>query len=99
VRLPEPLPAQVEAAAYYVVSESLANVVKHAGAGTARVHVERADGHALVEVGDDGGGGADPDGGSGLYGLRDRVETLAGLLEIESPRGRGTRIRARIPVA
>ncbi len=98
VRLPDRLPASVEAAAYYVVSEALANVVKHASAGAARVRVGRTDALALVEVDDDGTGGADPDLGSGLCGLRDRVETLAGRLDVESARGHGTRIRARLPV-
>ena len=99
VDLPDRLPTSVEAAVYYVVSESLANIVKHAGARTARVRVERVDGHALVEVADDGAGGADLDGGSGLCGLRDRVETLAGRLDIQSAADRGTRIRAELPVA
>jgi PAS domain S-box-containing protein len=96
--LPERLPEPVEAAAYYVVSEALANVVKHASARSARVRARAVPGLAVVEVEDDGAGGADLDGGSGLGGLRDRVEALAGLLEIESPIGRGTRVRARLPV-
>jgi PAS domain S-box-containing protein len=98
VRVGERLAPSVEAAAYYVVSESLANVVKHAGAGAAQVRVERRDGDALVEVADDGSGGADPDQGSGLCGLRDRVETLSGRLEVDSRPGRGTRIRALVPL-
>ncbi len=97
VALPERLPEPVEAAAYYVVSEALANVVKHAGADSVRVLAVRVNGYALVEVEDDGAGGADP-GGSGLGGLRDRVETLDGRLEIESSTGRGTLVRAEIPV-
>ncbi len=98
VHVDDPLPAPVEAAAYYVVSEALANVVKHARADAARVRVVRTNGHAVVDVSDDGEGGADPDHGSGLCGLRDRVETLNGHLEVESPCGRGTRIRADLPV-
>jgi signal transduction histidine kinase len=98
VAVDDPLPPPVEAAAYYVVSEALANVVKHARADAARVRVVRANGHALVDVSDDGEGGADPDHGSGLCGLRDRVETLNGRLVVESPSGRGTRIRAELPV-
>jgi signal transduction histidine kinase len=98
VRVDDPLPAPVEAAAYYVVSEALANVVKHARAEAARVRVLRTNGHALVDVSDDGAGGADLDQGSGLCGLRDRVETLNGRLVVESPSGRGTRIRAELPV-
>jgi PAS domain S-box-containing protein len=93
-RLPEP----VEAAAYYVVSEALANVVKHAHAGAAAVRVCHSHGAVLVEIEDDGVGGADLDAGSGLYGLRDRVETLDGRLEIVSSPGRGTRVRAELPV-
>jgi PAS domain S-box-containing protein len=99
MRLPEPLPDAVEAAAYYVVSEALANVVKHACAGEVRVRVERANGHAVVEVADDGAGGADPATGSGLRGLGDRVEALAGRLEVESSPGCGTLVRAELPVA
>jgi PAS domain S-box-containing protein len=98
VQLPEPLPEPVEAAAYYVVSEALANVVKHAGAQAATVRVTRMNGSARVEVHDDGAGGAEPDRGSGLWGLRDRVETLAGRLEIDSVAGTGTRVVAEIPV-
>jgi signal transduction histidine kinase len=62
------------------------------------VRAERLDGRVLIEVSDDGAGGADPDRGSGLWGLRDRVETLDGSLEIESAPGRGTLIRAGIPL-
>ncbi len=93
----ERLPAQVEAAAYYVVSESLANVAKYAGASRVDVSVFCQNGWALVEVADDGTGGADPGRGSGLLGLADRVEALAGNLDVESPAGSGTRVRARIP--
>ncbi len=93
------LPAQVEAAAYYVVSESLANVAKYAGASRVDVAVVCRDGWALVEVADDGAGGADPARGSGLLGLADRVEALSGNLDVESPEGAGTRVRARIPLA
>ena len=92
------LPAQVEAAAYYVVSESLANVAKYAGASRVDVAVVCRDGWAFVEVADDGAGGADPARGSGLLGLADRVEALSGNLDVESPEGAGTRVRARIPL-
>jgi signal transduction histidine kinase/PAS domain-containing protein len=98
VELSERLPEPVEAAAYYVVSEALANIVKHAGADAAAVRVARVDGAARVEVEDDGVGGAQLDGGSGLRGLRDRVETLAGRLEVTSPPGHGTLVLADIPV-
>ena len=97
VRLDERLPEPVEAAAYYVVAEALANVVKHARARAAQVRATQVDGSAVVEVADDGAGGADPEG-SGLCGLRDRVEALAGALEVDSARGRGTRVRAELPV-
>jgi signal transduction histidine kinase len=92
------LPAPVEAAAYYVVSEALANVTKYAQASSVKVTVERANGCALVEVADDGVGGADPDRGSGLRGLADRVASLNGKLAIDSPPGAGTRVRAEIPL-
>jgi signal transduction histidine kinase/PAS domain-containing protein len=98
VSLPERLPEPVEAAAYYVVSEALANVVKHARAGSAAVRVGWQNGCALVEVEDDGAGGAGLDGGSGLGGLRDRVETLDGRLVVESAPGRGTVVRAELPL-
>lgn len=92
------LPPQVEAAAYYVVSEALANVAKYAEASSVEVKVERMNGYALVEVSDDGVGGADPLRGSGLRGLADRVASLSGRLEVESPAGAGTRVRAEIPL-
>jgi signal transduction histidine kinase len=91
------LPEQVEVAAYYVVSEGLANVAKHAAATSARVDVTRADGRAVVEVVDDGAGGADTESGSGLRGLADRVEALGGRLRVWSPAGGGTRLRAELP--
>ncbi len=92
------LPAQVEAAAYYVVSEALANVTKYAQASSVKVTVEQVDGCAQVVVADDGVGGADPDRGSGLRGLADRVASLNGKLAIDSPPGAGTRVRAEIPL-
>jgi signal transduction histidine kinase len=93
----ERLPVQVEAAAYYVVSEALANVTKYAQATAVRVRVDRVDGNALVEIADDGVGGADSSRGSGLSGLADRVEALGGRLALVSPVGRGTVVRAEIP--
>jgi signal transduction histidine kinase len=92
------LPETVEAAAYFVVCEALTNVAKYAQASEARVRVERSDGHAQVEVVDDGVGGADASGGSGLRGLADRVEALGGRLEVTSPAGEGTAVRAELPV-
>ena len=92
------LPPPVEAAAYYVVSEALANITKYAGASAVKVSIGQVDGYALVEVADDGVGGADPTRGSGLSGLSDRVASLNGKLVIDSPPGAGTRIRAEIPL-
>ena len=94
----ERLPEAVEAAAYYVVAEALTNVAKYAQASAATVRVLRDDGYALVEVADDGVGGADPTTGSGLRGLADRVAALDGRLEVKSAAGAGTTIRAEIPV-
>ncbi len=94
----ERLPAPVEAAAFYVVSEALANVTKYAEATAASVRIATENGYAVVEVSDDGIGGADPKGGSGLRGLSDRVSALEGRLAIVSTPGAGTRIRAEIPV-
>ena len=95
----ERMPERVEVAAYFVVSEAIANVAKHAGASRAAVRVSRRDGRALIEVADDGAGGADPTAGSGLRGLDDRVAALDGRLEVESAPGMGTTIRAEIPCA
>jgi PAS domain S-box-containing protein len=93
----ERLPGPVEAAAYYVVSEALANVAKYAHASGVNVELARSNAHALIEVRDDGVGGATPDRGSGLRGLADRVEALGGRLELSSPVGEGTTLRAEIP--
>jgi signal transduction histidine kinase len=95
---PERLADEVEAAAYFVVSECLANVGKHAGASGATVSVRTEGGLLLVEVADDGSGGADVENGSGIQGLRDRVGALGGRLEIDSPEAAGTRVRATIPL-
>ena len=95
--LPRRLPDAVEVAAYYVASEALANVVKHSGAGSARVRADGTNGCAEIEVVDDGAGTADP-AGSGLRGLRDRVETLDGRLHVASAPGRGTTVRAELPL-
>jgi PAS domain S-box-containing protein len=93
----ERLPAPVEAAAYYVVAEALTNVAKYADASSVSIRVERLNGKAIVEVADDGVGGADAATGSGLRGLADRVEALDGRLHVSSPPGGGTQIRAEIP--
>jgi len=99
VDIPGRLPESHEVAAFYLVSESLTNVGKHAAASTAAVVVKRVNGQVLVEVRDDGIGGADTEQGSGLRGLADRVEALDGRLRIWSPAGKGTLIRAEIPCA
>jgi signal transduction histidine kinase len=95
---PERLSEPVEAAAFYVVSEALANVAKYASVNCARVDLARDDGVLVVEVSDDGVGGADADNGTGLRGLSDRVEALGGRLRVSSERGRGTTVRAELPV-
>jgi signal transduction histidine kinase len=91
------LPAPVEAAAYFLISEALANVAKHAGATHVDVTVTRIDARMEVDVDDDGVGGADPSHGSGLHGLADRLHALQGELIIESPPGGGTHLHAEIP--
>jgi signal transduction histidine kinase len=97
VDLEERVAEQLEVAAYYVISESLANIGKHAHATSATIDVARADGRLIVEIVDDGVGGADSEGGSGLRGLADRVEALDGQLRVWTPRGGGTRVRAEMP--
>jgi signal transduction histidine kinase len=97
VDLPERLPEPVELAAYFVISEALANVGKYAQATAVRLVVARRDGVAVIEVADDGVGGADDARGSGLRGLADRVESLGGRLEVVSPVGRGTVLTAELP--
>jgi signal transduction histidine kinase len=94
-RLPDP----VEAAAYFVVSECLANIGKHAQATSATVSVTASDGHLSVVVADDGVGGASLGNGSGIQGLADRVGALSGTLDVESPPGGGTRVVASIPLS
>jgi signal transduction histidine kinase len=92
-RLPEP----VEAAAYYLIAEALTNVTKYAQASEVRIRVASSEVGVVVEVADDGVGGAEPAAGSGLRGLADRVEALGGSLEVVSPAGAGTTLRAEIP--
>jgi signal transduction histidine kinase len=92
------LPPAVEAAIYYVVAESLTNVAKYAEASAAWVDVALTDSRVMVSVRDDGAGGADPAGGSGLRGLADRLAALDGKLAVESPVGDGTCIQAEIPI-
>jgi signal transduction histidine kinase len=97
VKLDGRLQDRLEVVAYYVVSESLANIAKHARATSATVDVARANGHIVVEIVDDGIGGADTERGSGLRGLADRVEALGGRLRVWTPHGGGTRVKAEIP--
>jgi signal transduction histidine kinase len=90
--------AEIEASAYFVVAEALTNVVKHSHAKSAEVRATVDDGSLIVEVQDDGIGGADA-GGHGLVGMNDRVTALGGHLEIESPAGGGTRLSATLPLS
>jgi signal transduction histidine kinase len=98
VRPERRFPAPVEVAAYYVVSESLANAAKHARASVAEVLVEARDGVLDLTVRDDGVGGADPGRGSGLAGLTDRVEALGGTLSVVSSAGEGTLLHVELPI-
>jgi signal transduction histidine kinase len=91
------LPPAVEATAYFTVSEALTNVAKYAGASTVSVSVDLDEDRLIVEVTDDGVGGADISRGSGLRGLTDRLAALGGGLSVESEPGRGTTVRATIP--
>jgi signal transduction histidine kinase len=90
-------PAAIEATAYFVVSEALANVAKHARADSAEVAIWQRPGRLVVAISDDGAGGARPEGGSGLRGLADRVASVGGVLRVDSPPGGGTRLEADLP--
>jgi signal transduction histidine kinase len=96
--LPESLPPAAATAVYFVVSEALTNVAKYARAEHATVAVRRVGDRVMVEVSDDGVGGADVASGSGLRGLSDRVGALDGRLDLRSPPGAGTQLRAEIPI-
>ena len=93
-RLPEP----VEVAAYYVVSEALANVAKHARASAVHVEARTAEGRLHLSVRDDGAGGAEVGRGSGLVGLTDRVQALGGTITVRSPAGQGTTVQVELPI-
>ena len=93
------LPEHVEVTAYYVIAESLTNAIKHARAAAVTIRAEVADDRLLVSIRDDGVGGADLARGTGLMGLKDRVEALSGVLRIESPPGTGTMLRVELPLA
>jgi signal transduction histidine kinase len=98
VRIETRPPAQVEVAAYYVVSEALTNAAKHARASVVQVAVVVSGGVLELSVRDDGSGGADPGHGSGLIGLADRVDALGGTIEVASPVGHGTTLRVTLPL-
>jgi signal transduction histidine kinase len=93
----ERLPGPIEVALYYVASESLTNATKHAEATHVRFSLTKEDGKVCLTIRDDGIGGADPDRGSGLIGLRDRVEAIGGRIEVASPAGGGTSLLVRVP--
>lgn len=93
------LPAMVASTAYFVVAEGLTNALKHASAAHLSVSLTQTRTHLVVEVSDDGVGGACTESGSGLRGLADRLDTLAGSLRVESPSGAGTRLVAELPCA
>jgi signal transduction histidine kinase len=90
-------PPAVEETAYFVISEALANVAKHAAASQAVVSICQLDGEVRIEVSDDGVGGATPTGGTGLRGLADRLDAFSGRLRIDSSPGHGTHVSARLP--
>jgi signal transduction histidine kinase len=98
VRSERRLPDGIEVAAYYVVSEALTNAAKHADASRVQIDLHLEEETLCLSVVDDGVGGADPSGGSGLIGLKDRVEALSGTIEVKSPPGRGTRLDVEIPL-
>jgi signal transduction histidine kinase len=98
VRLHRRLPDPVELAAYYTVAEALTNAAKHAQATVVDVQVDSGDGHLRIQVHDDGRGGADLLGGSGLLGLKDRVEALGGRITLDSPPGAGTTLHIELPL-
>jgi signal transduction histidine kinase len=93
------MPAHVEATAYFVVAEALTNIARHAGARQATVAIRRRGAELVIDVTDDGAGGADATRGTGLLGLRDRLDAIADTLAVESAPGRGTRLLAVIPLA
>jgi signal transduction histidine kinase len=97
VQAPDPLPDDVATTAYFVISEAIANAVKHAGASRIDVRIARTNGHLAVRVSDDGCGGAAPVPGSGLAGLSDRVGAVGGALALRSRRGGGTTVEATVP--
>jgi signal transduction histidine kinase len=98
VQVNERLPEPVEVSAYYIIAEALTNAAKHARASTASVQTQVVGDVLLLAVRDDGAGGAGFTGGTGLVGLKDRVEALGGRVFLDSPRGAGTSLRAELPL-
>jgi signal transduction histidine kinase len=98
LRLPGRLPSAIEVTAYFVVTEALTNVAKHSGASRAVIGAYCERGRLVVEVRDDGRGGADPSAGSGLVGLADRVAVLEGTVTLSSPPGGPTLVHVEIPI-
>jgi PAS domain S-box-containing protein len=99
VRCQHRLPDKIEVAAYYVTSEALTNAAKHANASHVQVDLRAEEGALSLSIRDDGAGGADPSGGSGLLGIKDRVEALGGTIEVKSPPGEGTWLDVEIPLS
>jgi signal transduction histidine kinase len=97
-RTSRPLPASVEVTAYYVVSDALTNVAKHANASSAQVSLDEHNGDLRLQISDDGVGGADLARGSGLLGLKDRIEASGGTLTVESRPDHGTRLTVELPL-
>jgi signal transduction histidine kinase len=98
VRLPGRVADSAEVAAYYLVAETVTNTMKHAEASRVDVTVQLREGSLWVCVRDDGVGGADPACGSGLVGLRDRIEAFGGTMTLDSPSGKGTTLIAQLPL-
>ncbi len=98
LRVDDRLPEPIEVTAYFVISEALTNAAKHSNASGVNITVDTFDGQARLSISDDGVGGADPARGSGLVGLRDRVEAAGGTLTVESPPGQGTRLTVQLPL-
>jgi signal transduction histidine kinase len=92
------LPERAEVTTYFVISEVLTNAAKHSHASAVHVAVDRFDGEVRLSIDDDGVGGADPSRGSGLVGLRDRVEAIGGTLKVQSPPGEGTHVAVELPL-
>ena len=98
LRTDDRLSERVEVTAYYVVSEALANAAKHSEASSVNVDLDTIDGEVRLSISDDGVGGADSADGSGIIGLKDRVEAAGGTLTVESPPGEGTRLIVELPM-